>query len=415
MLVRPDLAAARATLIEQVRVFDGERLSEPRDVLLLDGRIASGTAPAGVEHVDGRGKTLLPGLIDCHVHLGGGDGMPPWAAKRPNVEAQAAALLYSGVTTILAAAHDADVDGLRVAPRIVKSSRIFTAPGGHPVPMYEAFVPWPVSWFVLRARVAQVESEKEVEQEIEKETDVAFVKIVYDDIPPGGPRLSKELLAKVIASAHAHGKRASVHVGSPQEAIDAVEAGADLLMHVPADAPLTDAQAEKLLKVPLVTTSRIYAVLGGKLAFTLLEKQVMPPGTEEAFAHPPQNFELPGFPRSYLESFEKRDGYGRANVKLLFDKGAHLIAGTDSGLPGVFHGAALHRELQSLVSIGIPPARALRMATIDAARVIDPHADYGAVEPGLRADLVMIDGDPLADIAATEKIVAVWQDGRRVR
>lgn len=111
-----DAVPAHATLITQVRVFTGlsDSLSEPLDVLLAEGRIfalgAPGTlvVPANVDAVDGTGKTLLPGLIDCHVHLGGGDGTPPWDSQRPNVDAQAAALLYSGVTTILSAGRDTD-------------------------------------------------------------------------------------------------------------------------------------------------------------------------------------------------------------------------------------------------------------------------------------------------------------------
>src|SRR4051794_15380871 len=103
MLVKPNLRA-EATVFEHVRVFDGKALTEPQDVVVVDGRIASGPAPARAVHVDGSGKTLLPGLIDCHVHLGGGDGTPPWASKVPNTDAQSAALVYSGVTTILAAA-----------------------------------------------------------------------------------------------------------------------------------------------------------------------------------------------------------------------------------------------------------------------------------------------------------------------
>src|SRR5438552_13199919 len=88
MLVRPNGGPARATVFEQVRVFDGNALSAPVDVVVVDGRIATGPAPADAQRVDGRGKTLLPGLIDCHVHLGGGDGTPPWDSKAPNTDAQ---------------------------------------------------------------------------------------------------------------------------------------------------------------------------------------------------------------------------------------------------------------------------------------------------------------------------------------
>ena len=442
---RPILVAARGearpprpVLFQSVRVFDGasDALSDPSDVLVEGGRIAA-LGPAGslrsdrAERVDGRGKTLLPGLVDCHVHLGGGDGTAPWASKRPNVDAQAAALVYSGVTTILAAARDSDAGELRsriargemAGPRIVSSSRIVTARGGHPVGMYKAFVPWPVSSFVIGARVLQVEGEEDARKAVAAEiADVApeFVKIVYDDIPPGAPHLTAPVLRAIVGAAAAAGRRASVHAGSPAEAIEAIEAGASFLMHVPADAPLDDDQARRIATsaIPIATTVRIYGVLHaanqGTLAFSPLEREVMPPAAPAGFAERPKAWEMPGFPRAHVQSFARLHETMAGNAKKLFDAGARLLAGTDSGLPGVFHGAALHRELQALVALGIPAARVLRMATSEAARAIDPRADYGTIAPGQRADLLLIDGDPLADISATERIAGVWQEGQRL-
>ncbi len=424
MLVAPrgQAGAPGAVLFEEVRIFDGDSdaLSAPIDVLVKDGRIAA-IAPHGeireaAARVDGRGKTLLPGLIDCHVHLGGGDGTPPWTAKRPNPDAQSAALLYAGVTTILAAAQDSDLASMKsriaagelAGPRIIASSRIFTAVDGHPVPLYRAIIPWPVSSFIVRGRVVQVANAQQARAAVDDEiadTDPAFVKIIYDDIPPGGPRLDRATLNAIIGEVRAKGRRASVHVGSPQEALEAVEAGASLLMHVPGDELLTVEQARTLAAsgVPLVTTSRIYSVLSsaiqGTLSFTSLEKQVMPPGADEDFAHKPAGYVVPGFPQSYLDSMPERTATIARNLKMLADAGAQLLA-------------ALHREMQALVALGLAPSRVLRMATSEAARVIDPQADYGRIAVGQRADLLLLDGDPIADIAATEKIAGVWQDGR---
>lgn len=433
---RGDAAPPGAVLFSQVRVFDGASARGPSDVLVEHGRIVALGEPGSIStqaaRIDGRGKTLLPGLIDCHVHLGGGDGKPPWTAQRPNPDAQAAALVYSGVTTILAAAHDTDTADLqqRIArgelagPRIIASSRIFTAHGGHPVPFLKALLPWPISSLVMRSRVAEVGSPEEARAAVDEELEGGgppFVKIVNDDIPPGSPRLSRETLDALIAEVRAKGRRASVHVGSPAEALDAVAAGAALLMHVPGDDDLTPAQARTLADsgVPIVSTVRIYAVLGGglhkTLTFSPLERAVMPPGTADDFQHVPDGYAVPGFPQSYLDTLPARDAIIRRNLQALAAAGAHLIAGTDSGLPGMFHGAALHRELQALVSLGLAPAQALRMATSDAAKVLDPTADYGSLAPGMRADLLLVEGDPIADITATEHIESVWQDGRRVR
>ena len=447
--VRPILAAprgsatARRTLFSSVRVFDGKSntLSPPRDVLLEGGRIAAIVAPGAstgaepAERIDGAGRTLLPGLIDCHVHLGGADGTPPWDSAVPNVDAQAAALVYSGVTTVLAASRDSDfgelrariVQGALAGPRIVASSKSITAVGGHPIPFFRALLPWPVSSVIVRQRTAQVDGVTDAKAAVgraleHREGDqTRFVKLMYDAIPPGSPRLDQAELAAAIAEVKARGLRASVHVGSPQDALDAVEAGAALLMHPPHQLELTDAQTAQLVKrgVPMVTTVRIFKVLDDALKkalrFTPLEKEVMPPGAEASFASAPAHYEVPGFPTSFLDDLGEQDRVLRVNLRKLLAAGARMVAGTDSGLAAVFHGAALHRELQALVALGATPAQALRMATSEAAAVLDDGADYGVIEVGKRADLVLVEGDPLADIAATEKISGVWQDGVRVQ
>ena len=140
----------------------------------------------------------------------------------------------------------------------------------------------------------------------------------------------------------------------------------------------------------------------------------MPPGTEASFARAPAHYEVPGFPKSFLDDLGEEDRVLQVNLRKLIAAGARLLAGTDSGLAAAFHGAALHRELQALVALGVTPAQALRMATSEAAAVLDEKADYGVVAVGRRADLLLIEGDPLADIRATEQISAVWQDGVRL-
>ena len=91
-----------------------------------------------------------------------------------------------------------------------------------------------------------------------------------------------------------------------------------------------------------------------------------------------------------------------------------LVAGTDSGLPNVIHGGALHRELQALVESGFTTAEALASATSVAAKVLLPGERVGVIEAGARADLLLVEGDPLEDLTALERIVGVWRDGRAV-
>lgn len=429
-----------ATVFLGARVFDGEsdRLSEPMDVVVKDGAIASIAAagsspvPEGAQVVDARGKALLPGLIDAHLHLGGGDGTPPWKSKLPNTEAQAAALVYCGVTTIVAATRDSATKsmaedlarGKLAGPSLVRGSRPLTAVDGHPVPMYRALLTWPISSLYIASAVWQVETVEEARAAVGKElkaTEPDFIKVIFDDLPEGTPHLRQEMLQAIAAEAKAKGKRTFVHVASPQDAMEAVEAGAALLMHVPWDGVFTEKQIRILAqaKVPFVTTRRIYGVLDdllkGKARFDSLERQVMPPGAEEAFAHMPEGYVVPVYPAEFLAKLPEFDRNIGANLLMLHQAGVPLLAGTDSGLPGDFHGASLHRELQALAALGIPPAEVLRMATSAPARFLLPGWKLGVIQPGAIADLLLVDGDPLADMAAAERIVGVWQAGRQVR
>jgi predicted amidohydrolase YtcJ len=103
------------------------------------------------------------------------------------------------------------------------------------------------------------------------------------------------------------------------------------------------------------------------------------------------------------------------NARLLNDAGVLLLAGTDVGIPALIPGISLHEELELLVEAGLTPLQALRTATINPARVLG-HADsLGSVDVGKLADLVLLDGDPLADIRNTQRIRAVVADGRLYR
>ncbi len=109
---------------------------------------------------------------------------------------------------------------------------------------------------------------------------------------------------------------------------------------------------------------------------------------------------------------ERRDyGVVRDNVARLAAAGVPVLAGTDAPNPGTVHGASLHRELELLVDAGLTPVAALRGATSGPARAYG-MTDRGAIAPGLRADLVLVDGDPTATITATRRIAGIWRGGR---
>lgn len=436
-LVSQNLRAPKADVaILNVTVFDGEKTLPNQDVWVREGVVAwvgphgSQAFPKGLEVFSGEGKTLLPGLWDSHLHLGTGNGDEPWAMSLPNTSQQLEALLYAGITHAFDGGRDCDStsllrdieSGKSSGPHLLRATRLYTAPKGHPLPLLRALVPWPLVLLVedsVREVFSEADGVQKISQDLKQDAP-DFLKIVYNAVPEGTPHLSREMLAKLIAHAHALGLRAAVHVGSAKEAVEAAEAGADVLMHVPWEDVLTEEDARRIAQTGVLVTStrRIYALAVElpKKNFKLnaLEKSALPdhPGT---FRPMPKNYVLPAFPPTYFtEDMPKyHDNIGKNLLKLRQAQTA-LLAGTDSSLPGIIHGGALHRELEALVELGFANEEVLAMATSRAARLLGRLPSSGRVVSNAQADLVLVEGNPMQDITHTRNIVAVWKAGRKV-
>lgn len=393
--VAPDTATT--FLVRGARVFDGARVLPKADVLVRDGVIAavapSVPAPAGVRVVDGAGRTLLPGLIDAHVHLVGD-------ALRP-------ALVF-GVTTALDMFNQpAITKGLRDAERAGRapeaadfrsSGYAATAPRGHTT---QFGFPVPT---LTRPDSAQAW----VDARLAEGSD--YVKLVYDDGHAWGgnlPTLDRATLAAVIAATRARDRLAVVHVHDLRRAREAVDAGAHGLVHLFFDSTASDdfvrlAKRRGAFVIPTLTV--IESVTGTAGGASLVDDARLAPYLLPAEAQVLRQA-FPG--RSAPQLFAN----ARAAVRVLHAAGVPILAGSDAGNPGTSHGASIHREMELLVGAGLTPAAALAAATSVPARAFR-LADRGRIAPGLRADLVLVNGDPTADIRATRDIAAVWKRGR---
>jgi imidazolonepropionase-like amidohydrolase len=424
--------ADRPIWIGSATVFDGESVRRGQDVLIRGPIIASVT-PAGQEpppasalRIDGSGRTLLPGLIDSHAHLLTAGG-PPWRFYLPDVPAHARALLCAGVTSALVAVSGDDEDklaaraeaGQALAPHLFRAGPGLTAPQGHPIPFIRALVPWPLSSLIVRAQptVGAPEEAPAAVARIAQRHRPPFLKIFYDAIPEGAPRLSRETLRAVVKAAKQSGLRPIVHIGSSEDMLAAAEAGAALLMHPPSKDLLSDAQIERLkeLGVPFVTTLRTLlaaeevAATGG----SLLERECIDGRVLAALASPPPGWELKGFEGMQRE-FPRAARRMQDNVRRLVLAGVPFFVGTDAGVFGVLPGASLHGELQALGRLGVPALALLRAATSAPAAFLDPGRSFGKVEAGQRADLLLVRGDPTADLTALSQIEQVFLSGARL-
>ena len=422
----------RNTLFRDVTVFDGKSVLRHHDVLVV-GRAIEVVAPAGevnapeaTREIAGHGRTLLPGLVDSHAHLfsAGEKGVPP-----PSPEAIGHAFLYAGVTTILVTAGFEEVTELRrrsasreaLAPHLYTSGTGLTAPGGHPIPLLRAMLPWPLD----RLTVRNVPVAADAKQARARVRDIAagfrpeFLKIIYDDLPPGlSPHLSQEALEAAVDEAKKLGLRPIVHATTPMDSLTAVDVGASLLVHIPQRGVLAEEDARRLAEsgVPVVSTIRLVSASHelserGPLP---LESAMLGAALLDPWLADP-DWDLKGFSEEFDRRHADIASDTRENFRRLFEAGMTIFIGTDSGVHGVFPGASLHEEIRTVVDLGMPPLEALEAATSAPATFLDPEQTFGRIAPGQRADLLLVRGDPSVDIAALSAIEEVFLSGRRLR
>jgi len=409
---------APPTLIRNVRVFTGleDDLTQPVDLLLSGGRIAKVThpgqleAPEGATVVDGTGRTLLPGLVDMNVRLGALDDVPPWAGAIVEPRLQAEALLYAGITTVVAVGHDADVEALQreIAAGRVAGPRLFRST--HAIVGKDAPDPGPFERWLRTKQVKKADTPRDAARAARKDLESLrsdFVKVDFG----GGPGLSRDALAAVVAEARMYERSVFVDARGPQDAAEAAEAGASLLLHTPWTGAFTPEQMDAIAMsgAPVVTTARLWTAMGERMAGE---------GTGSSLEREMVRQEAPGgegmVSTNTRDLASTYDAALRSNLVALHRQGIPLLAGTGAGLPGVVHGASLHQELQALVDLGFPPNEVLKMATSYPVRLLAPRAAFGMIGIGAYADVVLVDGNPLEDMSAIGRIVSVWQAGRRI-
>ena len=396
----PARQSGRVITIKNVRIFDGSTVIPTGAVIIEGGKIKSvgktAAPPDGAEIIDGTGHTLLPGLIDSHTHAYG--------------PALRQAVMF-GVTTELdmfsdhrtAAQMRKEQSEGKAAGRadLFSAGTMVTALGGHGTE-YGLKIP---------TITAPGEAQAFVDARIDEGSD--YIKIVYDDGKLTGlnfPTVSKETMAAVISSAHKRGKLAVVHISTLDEARDAIEAGADGLVHIFSDrAPDPEfprmVAARRAFVIPTLTvTESVTGVAGGA---TL--------ATDSALANALSPTDAADLKKSFPARPGAKSSYASAEEALRQLKAARIpiLAGTDAPNPGTVHGASIHRELELLVKAGLTPVEALAAATSAPAAQFR-LSDRGRIEPGRRADLLLVKGDPTADIKATRNIARIWKGGVEV-
>jgi imidazolonepropionase-like amidohydrolase len=374
---------------------------------------ASVTTPPGAQVIDGRGKFLIPGLIDVHVHLAGGSGNR--ANTQPITPQQELAgvralhtFLYAGVTTIFDAGNqgtfifalrDKSRAGTIVSPRIFATGGTVTSPGGHGGPFYiEA---WPQDRAIL-------------DQHLAGKPDM--VKIGQDEhgwgTRPLITQLPDDLLEKIIRYYHTKGIRSTIHISNEHNAVEAIYAGVDTLAHPVIQSPIS-ANYVNMMKVKHVPTASTLTI-GESYSRLADHPEYLDQPLYRDTVEPAEIQRL-----KTTESARMKDDrwaqwmkvmtpVAQDNIKRLNAVGKDIIAcGTDRS-----SGADVHRELELIVAGGISPADAIVICTRNSARFLGKLDDLGTIEAGKLADLVLLAADPTADINNAKRIEVVIKDGQ---
>ncbi len=350
------------TVLRDVRVFDGTGLGEPTTVAVEGSIISTDPGTRGARVIDGSGAVLLPGLIDAHIHLHGRDTLERLCSWGVTTGLDMATWPVEKLTPLRGVTGTTDIRSAGM-PAI--------GPGGN-----HAHIPGMPSEAIQEdpARAPAF-----VAARVDEGAD--YIKIVVEAPGEGGP--SQPVLDALVAAAHDHHKLVVAHAACVGAFRMALDAGADMLTHAPIDQVLDPTEIARIADCHVVAIPTL----------TMME------GT--AASRPAASYTA-----------------ARDSVAALHDAGVVILAGTDANAaPGVPfqvpHGESLHHEFELLVDAGLSSTEVLRAATSLPARHFG-LADRGRIAPGLRADLVLIDGDPVSEIRATRNLRHVWCGGVHV-
>jgi imidazolonepropionase-like amidohydrolase/ABC-type multidrug transport system permease subunit len=440
-----EMRRTRTILIRDARLFVGDgNVIEQGGVLVKDGKIAqvfTGSAPdpktLKAEAIDAAGKTLMPGLIDVHVHLGSPGGFYDKAEEYETPDKafprELAAYLYSGVTAVKSVGDPLDAvlkardnvnSGEKLGAELFAVGPLFTAPGGHGTE-YGKNIPEVARGNFeaqfLRLPKTPEEARKMVDELAGKH--VNGIKTVLEAGSPAYPfvRIDPALIKTIAEEAHKFKLPVVCHTGNARDVEDAVNAGVDGIEH----GSVTDAIPEAIFMKMKQAGITFDPTLDVVEAFTMiaqgkvdmldrtLVQQVGPKKLLEStkkFLQGPDGEKM----RAGLAKYPVPMAICNQNLLAAMRVGVTLVTGTDSGNPTIFHGPAVHREMQLWIEAGIPPAVTLQAATYNGAQLLRVSDRMGLIKQGYEANLLLVDGNPLKEIAVTERISMVMFKGERV-
>ncbi|KAF2104929.1 hypothetical protein NA57DRAFT_29617 [Rhizodiscina lignyota] len=408
-----------AFLIKDVRIFTGEDEIPNGFVYIQSGLIRSfgSTVPdkldSGILVISKPNHTLLPGLIDCHIH-----------ASKGNEQALYQSIKF-GVTTVMDMHNEAvNVNKLKILAKADKDCADFKSAGmaatidnGWPIPVVTAHdkseetMAEIATWPKLKTK-ADVDAYMKTNV---METGADYIKLMHESGKAMGWEFTEptqELQAMVVAAAHSYGRVAVAHATAMKDHLTVLRAGVDGLAHTFFDQPPT----QELIDAYKVNNAWLNPTLTAMGSLTTEGKEV-----QERLAHDPRVQKHLGEEETArlcqcmdFHAEGSKLEYAYESVRQLKNAGIDILCGSDAATParGTAWGASLHQELRIFVDeCGFTPVEALRAATSLTAKRFG-FRDRGMIAEDKRADLLLVEGNPLEDIDNTLNIRGVWRDGR---
>lgn len=412
-----DAQTSRLTLLKNVNVIDGSGKPPLKNfnVLIEDGvikQILPNASERSAKVVDLKGKTIMPIITNVHAHL----GMATNNHSRVQITKEAERYLMYGVGTVLSMGTDKEtIFSLRDESSAGKlpGATIYTAGYGFRPPLGNR--PQEVGMEKLYRPATPEEARQNVRELAALKPDV--VKIWVDNMGYG--KITPEVYGAIIDEAHKHGIRVAAHLFYLEDAHKLLDAGVDIFAHSVRDKEVDDRLIQRMksmgtIYIPTLTRDAYEFYYGTDKPW--LDDPFFSASLDDGVLDMIKSAEY----RSRITSGQRYEANQAAfdmalkNLKKLHDGGVLVALGTDSGATPVrAQGFSEHLELKLMVDAGLSPAEAIVTATRNACQAMK-LPQQGTLTPGMKADFIILNADPLVDIQNTWKIDAIWKNGKEV-
>lgn len=398
------------TAIVGARLIDGNGGTpiENAIVLIENGHILSAGStdeiilPDNATIVHAEGKTMIPGLVNAHAHVGYRDEVNAAHYSAEQIQDQLELYARFGITTVASLGEDLEqaraFQAINDTIEAIGRARLYIA-----------------GEIVAGSSVESVQAM--VDENAKNKTD--FIKIRVDNNRRRTESMPPEIYQAIIAQSHEHNLMLTAHMYDLQIAKDLLESGADFLAH-----SIRDKEVDEELVNLLKTKNVCYCPTLTRDLSTYVYGETPDFFTDPFFIENANTAEVHMLKDSLRQAGVRNGGDYEANqaalsmalvnLKKLSDAGATIAMGTDSGIPTRFQGYFEHLELELMAKAGMSPMKILVAATRDAANCLRLK-DVGTLEKGKLADFVLLDANPLDDILNTKKISSVWIGGEMLK